>query len=235
MLEPFIANEDVTRISLGSGLDRILNGGLESKTVTQLYGPSASGKTNICLLALVKCAMGGKKALFIDTEGGHSLERLRQIAGKDFEKVLEGSYFYEPTNFDDQQFIVDNLDYMMNENIGLIILDSAVAFYRFERNDENASDLNKALASQIATLSRLARKHNLAVIITTQVYSSFDSEDGVEPVGGTMLKYWSKVIIELKKNGRQIEAVLVRHRELPEGVKTSFRITGTGLEDVSAG
>jgi DNA repair protein RadB len=230
MLEPFISKEEITKIPLDSGLDSVLNGGIESKTVTQFYGPPASGKTNLCLLALVKCVKLGKKAVFIDTEGGHSIERLKQMAGKDLEKVLKGSYFYEPTNFEDQQFIVDNLDYMMNKNVGLIVLDSAVAFYRYERNDENAVEINKALASQIAKLSRLARKHNLAVVITTQVYSSYDNDDGVEPVGGTMLKYWSKVIIELKRDGKDIEAVLVRHRALPEGMHARFRITKSGIE-----
>jgi DNA repair protein RadB len=154
------------------------------------------------------------------------------MAGADLESVLENSYFYEPTCFSDQQFIVDNLEYLMNQNIGLIILDSVVAFYRHERNDENASELNKSLASQIAKLSSLSRKHNLAVIITSQVYSSFEIENSVEPVGGSMLKYWSKVIVELKKNSKSIEAVLMRHRALPEGLKTKFRITEKGIESV---
>jgi DNA repair protein RadB len=232
MLEPFLSEGEVTKISLKTSLDTILNGGLESKTVTQFYGPPASGKTNLCLLAAVRCVKEGKKVIFIDTEGGHSIERLRQIAGDDLDDVLKNTYFYEPFSFSDQQFIVENLDYMMKEEIGLIILDSAVAFYRFERNDENASELNKALAAQIAKLSSLARKQNLAVVITTQVYASYEVENGVEPVGGSMLKYWSKVIIELKKDGKNVEAKLVRHRELAEGLQTRFQITEKGIETV---
>ncbi len=81
-------------------------------------------------------------------------------------------------------------------------------------------------------MASLARKHNIAVIITSQVYSSYDGENGVEPVGGSVLKYWSKVTVELKKNGGSIEAVLVRHRELKEGISVRFRITGKGIEGV---
>jgi DNA repair protein RadB len=204
-LEPYLSTKEISKISFGNGLDTILNGGLETKTVTQFYGPPASGKTNLCLLAIVRCVAQGKKAVFIDTEGGHSIERLRQIAGDDLDAVLENSYFYEPTNFTDQQF-------------------------RFERNDENASVLNKALASQVSKLSALSRKHNLAVIITTQVYASFEVENGVEPVGGSMLKYWSKVIVELKREGRDVEAVLVRHRGLAEGISVRFHITDKGIQ-----
>ena len=232
MLEPFLSKEGTTKISFKTALDEMLMGGLETKTITQLYGPPASGKTNLCLLAAVRCVQQGRKVIFIDTEGGHSIERLKQIAGAKPKDVLEKIYFYEPACFSDQQFIIDNLDYMMSHDIGLVILDSAVAFYRHERNDENAAELNKALASQLSRLSSLARKYNLAVIITTQVYSSYDSENTVEPVGGSVLKYWSKVVIELKKEGRDIEAVLVRHRELPEGLKTRFRITDDGIETV---
>jgi DNA repair protein RadB len=230
MLEQFVSTGKVLKIPLNNAFDQILNGGLESKTVTQFYGPPASGKTNLCLLAMVRCVEQGKKAIFIDTEGGHSVERLKQIAGIDWKKVLENSYFYEPICFSDQQFVVDKLDYLMEQDIGLIVLDSAVAFYRYERNDENASELNKALASQIAKLASLARKHNLVVIITTQVYSSYEIENSVEPVGGSMLKYWSKVIIELKKEGKNLEAVLVRHRALPEGMSINFRLTANGFE-----
>ncbi len=232
MLEPFLSNEETTRIPLHTSLDKILNGGLESKTVTQFYGPPASGKTNLCLLAAVRCVEQGKKAVFIDTEGGHSVERLKQIAGEDWEKVLENVYFYEPLSFSDQQFIVENLDYLMDQDIGLVVLDSAVAFYRYERNDENAVELNKALAAQIAKLAGLARKNNLAAVVTTQVYASFENENGVEPVGGSMLKYWSKVIIELKREGREIESLVVRHRELPAGLTAFFRITNKGIEAV---
>jgi DNA repair protein RadB len=229
MLEPFLSTNEISKISFECGLDRLLSGGIESKTLTQFYGPPASGKTNLCLLAVVRCVGQGKKAVFIDTEGGHSIERLSQIAGDNLEAVLENSYFYEPASFADQQFIVENLDQIITPEVGLIVLDSAVAFYRFERNDENASEINKALTSQLALLSGFTRKHNLAVIITTQVYASYEVENCVEPVGGSMLKYWSKVIVELKRDGRDVEAVLVRHRTLPDGISVRFQITSEGI------
>jgi len=230
MLEPYLSKEDSTKIELRNSLDRLLGGGLETRTITLLYGPPASGKTNICLIGVVRCVEEGGKAVYIDTEGGHSIERLRQISGASFDLVLNNTYFYEPMSFADQQFIVENLEYVVSDEMGLIVLDSAVSFYRYERNDENAVELNRQLSSQLAKLSSLARKHNLAVLITTQVYSSFEAEEAVEAVGGSMLKYWSKVILELRKSGSGIEALLVRHRDLPGGLKTRFRITQTGIE-----
>ena len=84
----------------------------------------------------------------------------------------------------------------------------------------------------------LSKKFNLPVLVTNQVYASFSRENGsspqkeVEPVGGHTLKYWCKTVIELKKKGSLREAVLIRHRHLPEKISLSFRITATGLQEL---
>ena len=53
----------------------------------------------------------------------------------------------------------------------------------------------------MAILSRVSRKYDVAVVITNQIYSKFnkEGEELISAVGGTVLKYWSKVIIELEK------------------------------------
>ncbi len=231
MLEQYEKKDHTIKTPINPVVDQLLGGGIESRTITQFYGPPASGKTNLCLISAVKFAQQGRKVIYIDTEGGYSVERLKQIAPKDLEPILEKTFIYEPTNFSDQQFIIDNLDQIMGEDIGLIILDSAVALYRTERREDNATELSRSLGVQLSKLSALSRQHNLAVIITSQVYSSFDSVNEFEPVGGSVLKYWSKVTLELKKDGACIEASLIRHRELPEGLKARFRITSKGIED----
>jgi hypothetical protein len=62
------------------------------------------------------------------------------------------------------------------------------------------------------------------VIVTNQVYLEFLSGDdfrkGVKKdtyfVGGDLMKYWCKCIIELKvENGRKRKAILLKHRSLP--------------------
>jgi len=48
-------------------------------------------------------------------------------------------------------------------------------------------------------------------------------------VGGDILKYWSKCIIELKIEGKRRKAILKKHRSLPE--KTlNFEITNKGIK-----
>jgi len=53
----------------------------------------------------------------------------------------------------------------------------------------------------------------------------------VAPVGGTILKYKSKVTVELTRgdaNGERY-AILKRHRSRPEGLKARFKIVNEGL------
>ena len=87
------------KISTGSDfLNNFLNGGYETDVVTTLYGPSGSGKTNICLLAAIEAVQNGKKVIFIDTEGGIAVERIKQIAPK-YKEILEQILFFNPLNF----------------------------------------------------------------------------------------------------------------------------------------
>ena len=58
-----------------------------------------------------------------------------------------------------------------HEEIDLIVLDSAVALYRVD--DMKSYKLSKELRKQIQLLSNLARKYDIAVIITNQIYAAF--------------------------------------------------------------
>ncbi|MDI6654415.1 MAG: DNA repair and recombination protein RadB [Candidatus Hydrothermarchaeota archaeon] len=231
ILKPFLSGGEAAKIPIGCCIDDILDGGIETKIITQVYGPSGSGKTNLCLQIAVNVVRAGKKVIFIDTEGGRSVDRLKQIAGKDFKAVLDNSYFYEPSTFDDQNFIIENLDKVINEEFGLVVVDCAVSLYRIGTDEEKATSMNRMLSKQLAKLGELARKYNLVAIITNQVYSSFE-DGGVEPIGGSILKYWSKAVIELKKEDfNKREAILRRHRSLPEDISVKFVITNGGLRD----
>jgi DNA repair protein RadB len=232
-LKPYELNLDTEKIPVDCSIDKLLGGGVETQVITQIYGPPASGKTNICLQVALNCIRNDKKVIFIDTEGGHSVDRMRQIAGKEFKKFIDASLFFGPHNFGDQNKIIENLKTTVSDKFGLIVLDSAVSLYRLGTEEDKAQNLNRLMSKQFATLSELARKHNLAVIVTNQVYASMNG-DGVDPVGGNILKYWSKAIIELQTGEAGVrEAILVRHRSIKEGLREKFVIKGSGLRDYS--
>jgi DNA repair protein RadB len=222
---------DKNRIPLNCSIDDILGGGIEKGIITQFYGPPGIGKTNIALTLAVNCSKDDRKVIFVDTEGGLSIERVKQISGSEFQKVAGNIIIFEPTTFREQDEVLKRIENMLESEgeVELLILDSAVALYRLREGD--LSQINQELGRQMGLLLRIARKHDIAVIITNHVYSSFEGE-GIEPVGGTILKYRSKIMVELAKGnlGGERYAILKRHRSRPEGLRTSFRIVNKGLQ-----
>ena len=225
--------DENTKIPTESPIDMIMGGGVEKGCLTQFYGPPGSGKTNIALQLLVCCAKKGNKAIFVDTEGGLSIERVKQISNNKFDSFANNIIIFEPTSFNEQMEVLKRIENLLDsksETVELIILDSAVALYRLKEGD--STQTNRELGKQMALLSRIARNHNIAVVITNHIYSVFDGEGVIEPVGGTILKYWSKIVVELTRaNGLgERSAVLKRHRSRPEGLRTRFRIVDHGIE-----
>ncbi|MDY6932284.1 MAG: DNA repair and recombination protein RadB, partial [Halobacteriota archaeon] len=212
-------------------IDELLGGGFEAGTLTQMYGQAGSGKTNICIQLAIESVRSGKKVVFIDTEG-ISVERFDQIAGDDSELISKDIIIYEPMDFDQQYSVVREIDKIIGGNVGVVILDSATLFYRYELEDERSISLKRELAHQAAHLLGLARKHDVAVVITNQIYTDIDTNE-LQPVGGMMIEHLSKAIIQLLKleYGKR-RAVIRKHRSMPEGSSCDFQLTSDGVRDL---
>jgi DNA repair protein RadB len=226
--------EDNHKIPSNSSLDALLGGGFEKGTITQIFGPPSSGKSNITLALAVNVARNNRKVIYMDTEGGISIDRVKQIAGSDFSKVANNIIVFEPTSFSEQNDTLKSIDFWLKKNhadVDLIVLDSAVALYRVD--DMKSSRLNKELGKQMGLLSKISRIYDVAVVVTNQIYSAIDEEgnNDIKAVGGTILQYWSKVIIQLERGDEtnQRIATLIRHRSIPEGKKAMFTISPMGI------
>ncbi|MFH1174042.1 MAG: DNA repair and recombination protein RadB [archaeon] len=227
------------RISTGSSaFDWLLDGGYERDAITTIYGPAGSGKTNLCILAMVQMARNfpEKKVIYIDTEGSFSVERLKQIA-PDVEAVLKCVAFLNPTTFEEQKKVFLRLNELVTDKVSLIIFDSVALLYRLEIG--RASDVynvNRELGIQIGILSQIARKVNIPVLITNQIYADFEDKNRTNMVGGDLLKYQSKCLIELQKFKDRVvrKAILRKHRSLPENREIQFYIVNEGICDVKS-
>ena len=232
------------KISTGSfDLNDWLEGGYEKGIVTMLVGPPGSGKSNLSILAACSQARE-KKVIFVDSEGGFSVERVKQIVGlENYEKILKNILIFNPTNFEEQKKCFSKLLVNVKKgDIGLIIVDSMAMLYRLELgdavqsdNEEKIREVNRDVARQMRILVEISRKENIPVLITNQVYANFlsfeEMKSGVEKemniVGGDLFKYWSKCIIELK-NLRTRKAVLLKHRSLDKR-DFNFEIRNEGI------
>ena len=234
----------MNKIMTGSyDLNKWLEGGYEKEVITLFYGPAASGKSNFVILAACHQAKKDKKVIFIDTEGSFSLDRVNQISGGLPEFILKNIMIIKPTNFQEQKRAFFRLlNELKSQNIGLIVIDSMTMLYRLELGDarkkglEDVRRVNNDLANQMKALYEISRKKDVPVLITGQVYSDFLSEEewasgkdaGVNIVGGDILKYWSKCIIELQNKGGRKKAIIRKHRSLAEK-EFNFEIVNEGI------
>ncbi|MBU0461496.1 MAG: DNA repair and recombination protein RadB, partial [Nanoarchaeota archaeon] len=205
-------------------LDRLLNGGLEKDVITTIYGPAGSGKSNICLIAAANAAKEekpsqpqGNQVIYIDTEGGFSIERLKQITDNDL-SALNNIVILQPTTFEEQKNVFMKLNGLISDRVKLIIVDTISMLYRLELGkSEDVYLINRELGRQISHLTEITRKKHIPVMITNQVYANFDERDKVNMVGGDIIKYGSKCLIELQIAKGFRVASLRKHRSIPEG------------------
>ena len=227
--------ENNATIATGSKiLDAMLNGGYEKDIITTIYGPAGSGKTVLCLLCSINIARSGKKVIYVDSEGGFSLERLKQIAShisQDYKKILDNMIFLRPTTFEEQKKSFEKLKGIVNDKIGLIVVDTIAMLYRLELGkSEEIHEVNRELGRQIAYLTEITRKNNIPILITNQVYTDFDNRDKVHIVGGDILKYGSKCLIEIQitPNGNR-RLILKKHRSIQDEKEFLFKIVEGGI------
>jgi DNA repair protein RadB len=226
-----------------STVDDLLGGGFERGAVTQVYGPPAAGKTNLAVAAAVEVAASGGTALLVDTEG-LSVDRLEQLARARAERGGTGAEGEDLTveTIASRTIVTDALDFAEQEeavrdaaefapNVDIIVLDSATGFYRLERDNDDEGQALRSVTRQVTHLLSLARKHDLAVVITNQVFSDPDSDsERVRPLGGHTLTHWSAAVVRLERfRGGNRRATLEKHRSLPAGGTARFRLSDDGV------
>jgi DNA repair protein RadB len=195
--------EKVERISTGSfDLNKWLYGGYEKGIITMIAGPPGSGKTNMTVLTACSQAKKGNKVIFIDTEGGFSTDRVKQIVGENYADILKNIFLVMPSSFEEQKKFFTTLnDQLKKEQISLIIVDGMAMLYRLELGDarskegerfrdgedmvkergrevdEEVRKINREVAKQMKLLAEIAKTKNIPVIITNQVYNGFQTEE----------------------------------------------------------
>ncbi|TFH17102.1 DNA repair and recombination protein RadA [Candidatus Bathyarchaeota archaeon] len=236
--------KNIRRLSTGcSSLDTLLNGGIESQSLTEFYGEFGSGKSQLCHQLCVTVQLGEAQGglngsvLYIDTEATFRPERVQQIAprfGIKPSEVLKGIVYAEAYTSNHQTVLLDNADEVIKENnIKLIIIDSVMSHFRSEYiGREMLANRQQQLNKHLHKLMRLSRAFNTVAVITNQVMASPDAffSKAVTPVGGHILGHMSHNRIFLRKGRNNMRiAKLTASPSLPEG-EVPMRITERGIE-----
>jgi DNA repair protein RadB len=216
-------------------LDKLLGGGFPTESVSLIYGEAETGKTSLAVQCAVNCARRGIKSLFIDTDGTFSYERLSQIAEYDYEKISPLMIIMRPTTFQEQARAIDQLEKVITNKFGLIIVDTVTSLYRVELDDtEETYAANRELNRQLAVLTQIVKTCGVAALIISQVRSVPLGETiEIKPVATRVLNYWSEVVLDMKQTG-QTRVIKVLREKHPKIKGTGFcyvKIESTGIND----
>jgi len=210
------------RISTGSkNLDELLDGGIETRAITELYGEYGTGKTQVCHTLCVtvqqsKAEDNISRALYIDTENTFRPERIASIASArkiDPSVALENVIVAKAYNSSHQEVIIQESPNVINlHNIKIMIVDSIVSHYRAEYLGRSVlSERQQRINRLLHILLRIAETCKIAVVITNQIQSSPDAifGDPNKATGGNVMAHSSTYRLYLKKAGKNRIARMV--------------------------
>jgi DNA repair protein RadA len=177
------------RVSTGSTkLDSLLGGGIETKSITQFYGPPGSGKSQIChtLSALVSsqemskdgssCSFG--KSIYIDTEHKFRPERIIEIAkarGFDPDKTLRNIIVANIGSSIEQDLILSKqfATLIKKNNVRLLIVDSPITNYKAEyRGRAMLTERRQKLYKFMQRLHEISQIYEIAVVVTDHLHDN---------------------------------------------------------------
>merc|ERR1740117_445350 len=231
--------KNMVQLTTGSSqLDGLLNGGIETGQITEIFGEFRCGKTQLCHTLCVACQLpidqGGaeSKALYVDTEGTFRPERLVSIAkryGMNPDDVLENVTYARAYNAEHQdKLLVEASAVFCDSRYALLVVDSATGLFRTDYSGRSElADRQQALNRFLRKLQRIADEHGVAVVITNQVMSTPDSGPAsymgpqVKPIGGHIVGHASQTRLALRKGkGDTRICKIYDSPSLPEGEAT---------------
>jgi len=239
------------RITTGSeNLNDLLGGGIETASVTEVYGAYRSGKTQIAHQLSVNIQLspenGGLNedeadppfAVYIDTENTFRPERIAQMAeshGLDPEVILGRVLCAKAYNSDHQMLLVQQINELITKHrIVLVLVDSVMSHFRAEYAGRGTlANRQQKLNKHLHDLQKLADANNIAILMTNQVMARPDAffGDPTTYAGGNIMAHVAQTRLYLRKGkGEQRICRLVDSPNLPEG-EAVFAVKTEGIRD----
>eukprot|EP01065_Artemidia_motanka_P033009 TRINITY_DN39988_c0_g1_i1.p1 TRINITY_DN39988_c0_g1~~TRINITY_DN39988_c0_g1_i1.p1 ORF type:complete len:367 (+),score=120.18 TRINITY_DN39988_c0_g1_i1:49-1149(+) len=241
------ARKNQIYVSTGSkALDKLLNGGFEAGSITEMFGEFRTGKTQLAHTICVTCQLpvgqgGGEgRALYIDTEGTFRPERLRAIAERydmDPDVVLDNIAYARAYNSDHQRTLLVQAAAMMAEQrFAVMVVDSATALFRTDYSGRSElAQRQIQLGLFLRALTNLAEEYGCAVVITNQVVANPDGmmpgAANAKPIGGHVIAHASTTRLYLRKGRGETRMCRVYDSPSIAENEAAFAIFEDGISD----
>ena len=243
--------KQVIKITTGcEALDRILGGGVETASITELFGEFRTGKTQLCHTLCVTSQLsfqmkGGQgKVIYLDTEGNFRPERITAISerfGLSIDETLDNIIVCRVFSHEEQMNVIKPIAGLLADPaqgpFRLLIIDSIIALFRVEFSGRGElADRQQRLGQHLSHITRLAEEFNIACLIINQCMS--DPGGGLtigpppaKPVGGHVLAHSSTTRVQLKKGKENLRIAKIYDSPLMPEEEATFAITNGGIDD----
>eukprot|EP00388_Colpodella_angusta_P022891 GDKJ01058513.1.p1 GENE.GDKJ01058513.1~~GDKJ01058513.1.p1 ORF type:complete len:364 (+),score=73.53 GDKJ01058513.1:55-1146(+) len=246
--EFLLKRANVLKVSTGcQAFDTILQGGIESMAITEMFGEARTGKTQLCHTLCVTAQLpiemngGNGKVCYIDSEGTFRPEKISRIAerfGLSGEAVLDNIMYARAYTSEHQyELLKVAAARMIDDRFSLLIMDSIMSLFRVDFSGRGElSERQQMLGKMLSRLQKMSEQFNIAVVITNHVMS--DPAAGLtfvpnpsKPVGGHVLGHASTHRLSLRKGkGDQRVVKVYDSPSMAEG-ECVFSIADNGVVD----
>lgn len=210
-----------------AGMDGLLGGGHRAGTLTELFGSSNSGKTQLAMQATLVAARGGAKSLYIDTEGAFRPERLEEMArARGWEKpgLLENVVYVRCDSSWEQMEAVRRMDSRpATKGCRLVVIDTLTRNFSLELpGRSNLSSRQGALDVHLSEMARDAYMNGRAYVLTNRV--TFGTTRDVR-IGGRTVEQLVHRSVFLERAGTGIRVTLI-----PDGKSVTVSLGKSGVD-----
>jgi DNA repair protein RAD51 len=205
-------------------LDQYLGGGIKSGIITDIFGATGTGKTQLAMQISLNSLQQGGQVLFQDTTGQFRPERMFDlIQTYNLEhNLLENVKVGRITNTSEQ---IQYLSKIKENEFSLVIIDNVTDLFSFEfPKEDQILERNTIFIQYMRDLSSITIEKNLPIVITNMIRKIDDLEkENMEK----SINLFTHIKIKLVKKGSKYFGEV-----LPSFVqkkKFEYQITKEGL------
>lgn len=206
-------------------LDEFLSGGIPNSVITDIYGASGTGKTQLLFQICINAIKNGGNILYQDTTGSFRPERLLEIQKQQnltFD-LLEKITVSRITNTSEQ---IKSIDIMNVSNFSLIVIDNITDLFSYEYPKEDTIfEKNSLFIKYVRNLSSVAINKKIPIVITNMIRNIEGTE--MENMR-TAIDPFTHIKIKLTKTSSKFHA---ETRYLLHKTHFYYKIHAAGLHD----
>ncbi len=209
-------------------IDQFLDGGIRNGIITDIFGATGTGKTQLAMQISINSLLQGGSVLFQDTTGKFRPERMLElIKSRNLDpNLLDRVKVARITNTSEQ---IKYLSKIKENSFSIVIIDNITDLFSYEFSKEEQNlEKNIIFMKYMHALSLIAIQNKLPILVTNMIRKFEDLErENMDK----SISMFTHVKIQLFKKGTKYFGKIIP--SLIQKKEFEYQITKEGLMDVS--